>query len=362
MAANVNKIRRLYEPYHVQQELIDKVDFSKRYIIIEAPTGFGKSFIGVRAHFETGAKKSLIITSTRQLQLQYLETCGHSGLVVQFGRNSRLVFRVAGMLDGRRSEITVSNYLLFDKLDQTYDLVVVDEGDDIESLQAAASKGKQIVVMSATILNPKLLLASKGIQADDSEISYASVGPLVKKELRPIFFDPIDNVSFKNGQFDKIGDGVLKYVQAYRGLRGIVHTVNFKLTEALEGKLSPVLGNDLLVQSPKTNRVEVVNKFRNGEGRVLIGPSLLRGLDLPGDLGRFVIFAKVPFPNLTEKAPEGVEWQEWYEWSTIRSLVQGAGRCSRSEFDWSLVYILDSNFGWFYKRNKNKFPEWWEVK
>ena len=44
----------------------------------------------------------------------------------------------------------------------------------------------------------------------------------------------------------------------------------------------------------------MIDLFKKKENAILMGPSLLEGLDLKDDTSRFQIFFKVPYPNLNE--------------------------------------------------------------
>ena len=86
--------------------------------------------------------------------------------------------------------------------------------------------------------------------------------------------------------------------------------------------------------------------FKKKDDAVLMGPSLLEGLDLKDDISRFQIFFKVPYPHLGNpliKAKMQTS-NEWYDWKTGISIMQGVGRSVRSEDDWAITYILDACF------------------
>jgi Rad3-related DNA helicase len=90
----------------------------------------------------------------------------------------------------------------------------------------------------------------------------------------------------------------------------------------------------------------MIELFKKKKDAVLMGPSLLEGLDLKDDISRFQIFFKVPYPNLNEpliKAKLNTS-NEWYDWKTGISIMQGVGRSVRSESDWAITYILDASF------------------
>jgi Rad3-related DNA helicase len=86
--------------------------------------------------------------------------------------------------------------------------------------------------------------------------------------------------------------------------------------------------------------------FKKKSDAVLVGPSLLEGLDLKDDTSRFQIFFKVPYPSLGSphvKAKMNY-MPDWYDWKTSVSFLQGVGRSVRSKDDWAVTYVLDACF------------------
>ena len=68
-----------------------------------------------------------------------------------------------------------------------------------------------------------------------------------------------------------------------------------------------------------------------------------QGLDLKGDLGKWQIIIKLPYPSLGGKRIKKLFEEDpgWYRMRMLISLVQACGRCTRSSEDESVTYILD---------------------
>ena len=82
---------------------------------------------------------------------------------------------------------------------------------------------------------------------------------------------------------------------------------------------------------------------------MFVSPSSERGLDLHGDLARFNIIPKVPFPNTTDKVVSKRIYSSpfgrlWYRAVTAQTITQMSGRTTRGIHDWSKTYILDAKF------------------
>lgn len=112
--------------------------------------------------------------------------------------------------------------------------------------------------------------------------------------------------------------------------------------------------NEILKKSKHRNRIikyenteekrAALKKFSISKNAILIGPSILEGIDLYDDKSRFQIFFKVPFPSLADplikeklKSSNG-----WYDWKTGINILQGVGRSIRNKEDWAVTYFLDA--------------------
>ena len=86
---------------------------------------------------------------------------------------------------------------------------------------------------------------------------------------------------------------------------------------------------------------------------------MTEGVDLKGELSRFQIICKVPYPYLGDQIirKRMSKNKKWYPMKTAMSIVQAYGRSVRSSDDTAVTYILDSDWKNFYSRNKDVFPE-----
>ena len=102
-------------------------------------------------------------------------------------------------------------------------------------------------------------------------------------------------------------------------------------------------------------------KHKNTENSVLISPSMSEGVDLKDDLSRFQIIIKMPFPSLESNfvKRKSILLPDWYAYQTLLTLIQSTGRSIRNENDFSVTYILDENFLWFYNKWKKFIPKYW---
>ena len=87
---------------------------------------------------------------------------------------------------------------------------------------------------------------------------------------------------------------------------------------------------------------------------VLISPSMNEGVDLPGDLCRFQIIYKLPYPDLADKQIRlrANADEDWYNYKTALSLIQTYGRGMRFDDDYCMTYLIDSRIRDFILNSK----------
>jgi len=114
-----------------------------------------------------------------------------------------------------------------------------------------------------------------------------------------------------------------------------------------------------LVYNGTEEKRKTLEILKFSKDKVLIGPSLLEGLDLKDEWSRFQIFAKVPYLSLGDrfvKAKLAIN-PTWYQWKCIIGLLQGVGRSIRSEKDWAITYILDGCLSDLIHNHRRSFPK-----
>lgn len=230
---------------------------------------------------------------------------------------------------------------------------------------------KKWLLMSATTINPGELLESTGWWDDGRKIllpyGYVEVKSTFPVANRPIYPKPVAELSHRVGDRDwgKLSTAVIRIAEARPNDRIIVHAVNYKLTGYLAGELrSAKLGREVISYSNAAGREPAISEYKLSPAGILVGPSIERGVDLPGDLCRVQVVCKLPHLNLGDRRTSARVYgtrngQTWYAVQTVRSLVQATGRGVRSEEDYAETFILDAAFISFAGKNGGLFPKWW---
>lgn len=230
--------------------------------------------------------------------------------------------------------------------------------------EALWKHGKKWLLMSATVISADALLNSLGWKRRRALVSLPSVFPVTN---RPVVIKGVANMSrrTKEAEFERLAAEVHRLVADEPG-RVVIHTVSYDLARDIRGSLSRRFGGDRTVVSYELagDRTRAFAEYLRVAGSVLVAPSADRGIDLPDDLCRLTIIAKVPYPNLGDRMVSmrlhsGGEGQVWYTAETVRSIVQMAGRGVRHKEDWCRTVILDSQFQTgVWSRGRSMFPGW----
>jgi len=177
----------------------------------------------------------------------------------------------------------------------------------------------------------------------------------------PIYFYPKRRMGLKD--IEKNMPWLVKTVSdimdAHPTESGVIHSGSYDLGNKLLYRLSKAKQKRIHVYKGTEEKMDSLKKFIDTPGNILIGPSLLEGLDLKDDKSRLQIFLKVPYPNLGDKyVSEKMKYSKgWYSWKTCTSILQGIGRSVRSEEDWAVTYFLDGCLTDLITRSADNFPD-----
>lgn len=213
--------------------------------------------------------------------------------------------------------------------------------------------------MSATILNADAFARSLGIPKDQYEsISIPSPFPV---ENRPIINAAVGSMSFKSieSTLPNIKEAVKAIMQEHGNEKGIVHCHTYKIANYLKNNIKGKLGKRILIHNSENRDKVLQQHIRSKEPTVLLSPSMTEGVDLKGDLSRFQVICKVPYPWLGDPIVKKRmnKFPDWYALKTAMTVVQSVGRSVRNSEDTAITYILDSDWDRFYNKNKRLFCE-----
>lgn len=161
-------------------------------------------------------------------------------------------------------------------------------------------------------------------------------------------------------QFKQISDVVSDIVNLVPG-NSLVLFPSYSIRDMVFKYFNETSKKTSLLEAPemsKKDKIEMLERFKSysGSGAVLLGASsgnFSEGVDLMGDLLKCVVIVGLPLqqPDLeTQEAIKyydskfGKGWDYGYIFPAFNKVLQGAGRCIRSETDRGVIVFLDERY------------------
>lgn len=219
------------------------------------------------------------------------------------------------------------------------------------------------MILSATIFDFPTFRRVLGMPDDALTFSAPSDFPL---RNRPIFYRPAGDMAAKaiNHTIPHLCTEIERILSEFSRSKGVIHTHSYVVNQCVFKHLTAKFGYRVIThgQNPKDREQAIRRHCASHEPSVLVSPSLAEGVDLKGDLARFQVICKVPYPRLDAYTrARCVRDRAWYELQTAWGLVQMIGRAVRSETDSATTFVLDSQFEKFVVRNEAILPLWWRA-
>lgn len=219
----------------------------------------------------------------------------------------------------------------------------------------------KIVFMSATILDINGFINVLGLQKEDVHVIRANSDFDPNKS--PIVFQPTCKMNYQALQdkenLEKIKNKIIEILANHPNEKGIIHTGNQLISKYI---MDNIFDERLLIRLDDITNMDIIRQHQNSKNStVLVSSSLSEGVDLRGDLSRFQIIVKLPFLSLGDQRIKIKSQQgDWYLCQMFRKFVQQCGRSTRDSEDYSITYVLDSTFKYWYGKTKGK--KWFSKK
>lgn len=214
-----------------------------------------------------------------------------------------------------------------------------------------------VLMMTATMGSKKDFESSLGIKNS----KYHKMESTFDYSKSPIYYYPNRRMSMKDmpNNFEWLVKKVSDILDVYPNESGVIHSGSYELANRIYQRLDRKRKSRVMLYKGTEEKTAALSNFIDKPGHVIMGPSLLEGLNLDGDKSRLQIFVKVPYPNLGDKyvSAKMKYSREWYTWKTCTSILQGIGRSIRNEEDWAVTYFLDGCLTDLLMGSSDNFPE-----
>jgi Rad3-related DNA helicase len=220
-------------------------------------------------------------------------------------------------------------------------------------------KADKILMISATISNPKEYTKSLGISNDEYE--YFEIGSTFEPKKSPIICSKKYCLSYKtlDQLLPDLVKSAIEICKNHPNEKGLIHTHTNKITQEFKKQLK----NDdrfLFREDGITNEDIIKEHFNSEESTILISPSLDTGISLDDEFGRFQIIMKAPYLPLNSNRIKKMfkESPSHYASKMLDKIIQMCGRCTRSKDDYSVTYILDGTAVNAIQRESKTLPKY----
>jgi Rad3-related DNA helicase len=214
---------------------------------------------------------------------------------------------------------------------------------------------KTVVIMSATIIDPKNFCKNLGIK----DYEYIETGSVFDSEKSPIYIMTKQKINFSNlkTMLPILAKQVSDLLEAHPHEKGIIHTHTQYIADYIRENVRSIR---LLCRETGIKNEDILKAHEeSSDPTVLVSPSMSYGVDLKGDLAKFQIIMKAPWLPTKEvriNKMMNVD-KQWYANKMLCTLVQSCGRGVRSNDDECVTYILDGGTYDCIVNNKSRLPK-----
>jgi Rad3-related DNA helicase len=220
------------------------------------------------------------------------------------------------------------------------------------------SLGERVLFMSATPGSPDQFFRNLGIEpGPDTDFAEVDSDFPRGKGICLVKGAPYVSSERLDQQLPVLADVCGQIMRQMKDEKGLILCASYKLASGLSERLRGEFGSRLLAHKSH-NRDAVVAKHRIGSTpTVLLGVNMHEGLDLWGDLARFLIIPKVLYSACDSWVRERERLDPgYYQRLTAARMVQACGRVIRGPQDWAYIFVVDANLRTLVKQAPKEFP------
>ncbi|MFB6162704.1 MAG: helicase C-terminal domain-containing protein, partial [Halococcoides sp.] len=223
-------------------------------------------------------------------------------------------------------------------------------------------RGQKFALLSATILDKDAFC--RGVGLDPARVALVSVGHTFPVDSRPLFDVSTGKMTrdHRDETLDSIADAVVRIMADRPHEAGLVHCHSYDIQSGLAGRLRDRGVGDRLRTHDRTDRdAQLATWKRRDRPSVFLSVKMEEALDLEGDLARWQVLCKAPYPNVgdprVERRLDNDRW-EWYYRTALRTVIQACGRIVRSPTDYGATYLADRSLLELFDRARSAMPDW----
>jgi len=223
-------------------------------------------------------------------------------------------------------------------------------------------RGRTFVLFSATILNRRAFCAGVGL--DPARVALVDVPHTFPVENRPLYDVTQGKMTYDHREetLPRIARTLVGLMARHPDEKGLVHCHSYAIQERLAELLEALGVASRLRSHAKDDRDGQLDAWkRSDEPTVFLSVKMEEALDLEGELCRWQLLCKAPYPNTRDSRVEhrlsAGQWG-WYYRAALRTVIQACGRVVRAPDDHGATYLGDSSLLDLFERSRTDMPDW----
>lgn len=222
------------------------------------------------------------------------------------------------------------------------------------------------------LLKNKYVIQMSATPPDLPNYEYLEVDSPFPPEIRRWKYKPLGRMSLKYR--DKTIPKVATFLCSLEG-KTVVHCVSYATAESLGRAIINSCDVIPIIQvnkklsyydnpAGKVERIEAIEKFKQSKNpnEILLSVKMDRGVDFWENEIVNNVIAVMPWPNPTDpivKAKNKLLGESWKNQDMANIIMQSYGRVNRNTNKITNTYIIDSNYGSWFGKNKSCFKKWY---
>ncbi|MDR9430461.1 MAG: ATP-dependent DNA helicase [Natronomonas sp.] len=227
------------------------------------------------------------------------------------------------------------------------------------------NRGTKFALLSATMLDKKAFCRGAGL--DPATVTMVDVPHTFPVENRPLYDVTRGKMTYEHRDetLPKVARTIVRLMAKHDDEKGLIHAHSYAIAERLFELLEEFGVGDRIRRHDTENRDAALSGWkRDGDPDVFISVKMEEALDLRGDLCRWQVLCKAPYPNTNDsrvaRRLEDGQWG-WYYRAALRTVIQACGRVVRAPDDYGATYLADSSLLDLFDRARTDMPPWFEA-
>jgi Rad3-related DNA helicase len=226
-------------------------------------------------------------------------------------------------------------------------------------------RGNRFALLSATILNKAAFCRGAGLDPDD--VALVDVPHTFPVEHRPLYDVTQGKMTYEHRDetLPAVARTLVRLLAKHDDEKGLVHAHSYAIADRLRELLDEFGVSGRVRGHDRENRDAALASWKRSDGNgVFVSVKMEEALDLEGELCRWQVLCKAPYPNTNDsrvaRRLEDGQWA-WYYRTALRTVIQACGRVVRSPDDYGATYLADESLLDLFERARTDMPGWFEA-